>query len=175
MTETLPAAQTREVVAQFQTMSGLAEAVDTLLARGFERTDLSMLGTHDSLEVAGDLAGYRRDPGASIAAGIANQAEVLGTIALAGALLLAAGPVGVAGAAIAATAAGALALRPFFAELVETAHADGLAQAVEQGRILLWVRTADAAAVERATAVLEAAGGADLTRLAHLRTEDSAR
>jgi hypothetical protein len=171
MTETLPAAETREVVAQFQTMSGLAEAVDTLLAGGFERTDLSMLGSHDSLEIAGDLAGYRRDPGASIAAGLANQAEVLSTIALAGVLLLAVGSVGVAGAAIVATAAGALALRPFFAELTEAAHAEGLARAVEHGRILLWVRTADAAAVEHATAALKAAGGTDLTRLSRPRRE----
>jgi hypothetical protein len=166
MTETLPAEATRELVAQFKDATGFEQAVTALLAAGFDRTDLSMLGTHDSLEVAGNLAGYRRDPAGSIKAGLADEAGLVGSIALVGVLLLAAGPVGIAGAAVAAAAAGALALRPFFAQLAEAAHVEGFAQAIEQGRILLWVRTANAQDVERAGAVLSAAGGMDVTRLA---------
>lgn len=166
MSETLPAEATRELVAQFADIETFRAAVEALLQAGFERTDLSMLGTHDSLEVAGDLAGYRRDPAASIRAGLADESGLIGSIALAGVLLLAAGPVGVAGAAIAAAAAGALALRPFFGQLAESVHAEGLARAIEDGHILLWVRTADVAAVERAASLLEAGGGRNLARLA---------
>jgi|HubBroStandDraft_1064217.scaffolds.fasta_scaffold00015_30 hypothetical protein len=166
MTETIPADQTRELVAQFADAAGFEQAVAALLAAGFERTDLSVLATHDSLEVAGDLAGYRRDPAGSVEAGLAGEAPLIGSIALAGVLLLAAGPVGVAGAAVVATAAGVLALRPFFAELVEGKHAEGFARAIEAHRILLWVRTGTGAEVERAAALLEGAGGSGVTRLA---------
>jgi hypothetical protein len=167
MSETLPADQTRELVAQFKDAAGFEQAVEALLAAGFERTDLSMLGTHDSLEVAGELAGYRRDPALSMQAGLASEGGMIGSIALAGVLLLAAGPVGVAGAAVAAAAAGALALRPFLGQLAEAVHAEGFAGAIEAGKILLWVRTGTAEEVERATAALAGAGGTNLARLAH--------
>ena len=166
MDETLPAEKTRELVAQFRDADGFKAAVEALLAAGFERTDLSMLGTHDSLEVAGDIAGYRRDPAGSMRAGLAGELGLVGSIALAGVLLLAAGPIGVAGAAIAAATAGALALRPFLGQLAESVHAEGFASAIESGHVLLWVRTRGAADVERANAALTAAGGTNLTRLA---------
>jgi len=166
MSDTLPAEMTAELVAQFKDAESFAAAVEGLLAAGFERTDLSMLGTHDSLEVAGELAGYQRDPAGSMRAGLAGQTGLLGSIALAGVLLLTAGPIGAAGAAIAAAAAGAIALRPFLGQLAEAEHAEGFAQAIENGHILLWVRTGDAEAVARAEGALAAAGGVELTRLA---------
>jgi hypothetical protein len=166
MSEILPADATRELVAQFKDTDGFEQAVEALLAAGFERTDLSMLGTHDSLEVAGELAGYRRDPAGSMRAGLAGGSGLIGSIALAGVLLLAAGPIGVAGAAVAAAAAGVLALRPFLGQLAESEHAEGFAQAIEDGHILLWVRTRNAEEVGRADAALTAAGGINLTRLA---------
>jgi hypothetical protein len=166
MDDTLPAELTSELVAQFHDAESFAAAVDGLLEAGFDRTDLSMLGTHDSLEVAGELAGYERDPAGSMRAGLAGQTSLLGSIALAGVLLLTAGPIGAAGAAIAAAAAGAIALRPFLGQLTEAAHADGLAAAIEAGHILLWVRTRNEDEVARAEAVLTEAGGVELTRLA---------
>jgi hypothetical protein len=166
MDETLPAEMTRELVAQFKDAESFAAAVEALLAAGFDRTDLSMLGTHDSLEVAGELAGYHRDPGGSMRAGYAGQTSLLGSIALAGVLLATAGPIGAAAAAIAAAAAGVLALRPFLGQLTESAHAEGFARAIENGHVLLWVRTRNAGEVERAGAVLTGAGGINLTRLA---------
>ena len=166
MDDVLPAEMTKELVAQFQDAESFAAAVEALLAAGFERTDLSMLGTHDSLEVAGELAGYQRDPGGSMRAGLAGQTGLLGSIALAGVLLLTAGPIGVAGAAVAAAAAGAIALRPFLGQLAESEHAEGFARAIENGHILLWARTRNVEAVARAEAALIAAGGSDLTRLA---------
>ena len=129
MSETLPADATRELVAQFADVDSFRAAINALLNADFDRTDLSMLGTHDSLEVAGDVAGYDRDPAASMRAGLAGESSLIGSIALAGVLLLAAGPVGAAGAAIAAAAAGALALRPFFGQLAEAAHVEGFAGA----------------------------------------------
>jgi len=174
MSETLPADETRELVAQFKDAEGFERAVEALLAAGFERTDLSMLGTHDSLEVAGELAGYQRDPAGSMRAGLAGESGLIGSIALAGVLLLAAGPVGVAGAAVAAATAGALALRPFFGQLAEAVHAEGFARAIEAGHVLLWVRTRDAEEVERAGTVLAGAGGTNIARLARPARETPA-
>jgi hypothetical protein len=163
MDDTLPTELTSELVAQYPDRASFERAVTALIAAGFERTDLSVLATHDSLEVAGDIAGYKPDPEGSVVAGLAGEMGFLGSIGIAGALLLAAGPVGVAAAAVA--------LRPFFDELTESAHAAGFTQAIEKGRILLWVRTADAPAVERACALLKETGGANVIRLANFKHE----
>jgi hypothetical protein len=171
MDDTLPTELTSELVAQYPDRASFERAVTALIAAGFERTDLSVLATHDSLEVAGDIAGYKPDPEGSVVAGLAGEMGFLGSIGIAGALLLAAGPVGVAAAAVVAAGAGALALRPFFDELTESAHAAGFTQAIEKGRILLWVRTADAPAVERACALLKETGGANVIRLANFKHE----
>jgi hypothetical protein len=74
--------------------------------------------------------------------------------------------VGAAIAAVAGAAAGVWALRPVFDQLTESAHAQGFAQAIAEGRILLWVRTRDAGAVERAEKVLGETGGHAVTRFA---------
>jgi len=53
----------REAVASFADKENFRRAVGRLLASGFKPADLSVLASHDSLEVAGDVPGYRGKPG----------------------------------------------------------------------------------------------------------------
>jgi hypothetical protein len=159
MTASLPADVTREIVAQYGSKADFDRAVAALLAEGFERTDLSVLASHDSLDIT-------KGPPNGVGAALDSQLSWLGPVAIAGTLLAAAGPVGVAIAAIAAAGAGAVALRPMLYEVVENVHAENFAEAVSAGHILLWVRTSDADSVARAEASLTTTGATALTRLA---------
>ncbi len=165
MTNMILPEDTRELVAHYATRPAFERAVADLLAAGFAPSDLSVLASHDSLEVAGDIAGYHRAPLAAIGAGLAGELPLLAPLALTGLMLAVSGPVGVAVAAVAAAAGGTLALRPVLDQITETAHATQFSDAVAKGHILLWVRTADAGRVGAAETLLRQAGGTDIVRL----------
>jgi hypothetical protein len=170
----LAADKTRELVAQYQSRATFESAVAALISDGFDRTDLSVLASHDSLEVAGDVAGYHREDGGELVAALGQQSSWLEPMAIAGALFAVAGPVGAAAAAIIAGTAGAVALRPLLDEITESAHAGDFAAAADAGHILLWVRAAGAERVARAEAVLSRTGGSGIVRLAVPGREDEA-
>ena len=155
----------REVVASYADRPGFERAVQALLDAGFDRTDLSVLASHDSLAVAGPIAGYREDAVGTAEAGLAADWGALESISLLGALILVGGPVAVATAAVVGTGIGAMALRPLFAQLTQSAHADGFAAAVEAGKILLWVRIRDAEALALACGALDQTGASGIPRL----------
>ena len=90
----------REAVAAFPGKAELRDAVARLLASGFKPTDLSVLATHDSLEVAGDVPGYRGTPGATLFSGLTDEVNFLGPLTVAGIVLLSGGPVAEALAAV---------------------------------------------------------------------------
>ena len=163
---------TREIAAEFSNRAGFESAVRQLIAAGLDRTDISVLATHDSLEIAGPIAGY------DAASETENMATVLhlelpwlGPLAIAGALLAVTGPVGLAVAGIVGAAAGVVALGPVLSEVTESVHAERFSEAIQQGRILLWVRIANEGALDSAERVIIATGGTHLTRLAHARPE----
>jgi hypothetical protein len=171
MAEILELSETRELVAVFKDRAAFDRAVADLLAAGFDRTDLSVLGNHDSLSVAGRIAGYDPDPAKAISAGFSSEIGLLSSLSLAGVLLLMAGPIGLEIAALTGVAAGVVALKPLFDQLTQSQHAESFAAAVAQGHILLWVRTSDGNAAGHAEALLSAAGGVDIARLARPRVE----
>jgi hypothetical protein len=170
----LPAARTREVVAVYSDRARFEAAVSALLAAGFDRTDLSVLASHDSLEVAGDIAGYHREDGKELVSALGQQLSWLEPLTIAGVVFAAAGPIGAAVAALIAAAAGITTLRPLLAEVTENAHAAGFEDAVRAGHILLWVRTDNPDKVTAAEAILKQTGGTGTARLATLQREDGA-
>lgn len=167
----LPAAETREIVAAYGDRAAFESAVAALLAAGFDRTDLSVLASHDSLEVVGDIAGYHREDGKEVVSALGQQLSWLEPVTIAGTIFAAAGPIGAAVAAVLAATAGAATLRPLLDEVTENAHAGSFSDAVAAGHILLWVRTATTERVGSAEAILAATGGTGLVRLAVPRKE----
>jgi hypothetical protein len=154
--------ETTEITGIYGDRAGFERGVAQLLAAGFDKTDLSVLASHDSLAITGTIPGYRVDTAVDTAEAIDTQLPWLGPLAIADLLVATTGPVGIAIAAAVAAAAGAVALRPILSELAEQRHAEGFAQAVASGNIVVWVRASDAAAQAKANAVLAETGARDV-------------
>jgi hypothetical protein len=151
----------REAVASFADAAHFRDAVKRLLAADFAPTDLSVLASHDSLEIAGGVPGYRGGPGGSLLAGLTDEVVFIDPLQVAGFSALAGGPIGAVLAAVVAAGLGGAALKEVVERLVANRHAPDFAAALEAGGVLLWVRPADAEREAQALAILGAAGGTD--------------
>jgi hypothetical protein len=151
----------REAVAAFADKPALRRAVAALLKAGFKPTDLSLLASHDSLEVAGNLPAYSGNPGESLLAGLTDQVAFLSPLTVAGIVLLSGGPVAVAFGAVVAAGLGGVALKEVLDRFIANEHSDEFADALEEGAVLLWVRVDDPELEPMAVRLLEEAGGED--------------
>jgi hypothetical protein len=149
----------REAVASFADKAQLRRAVGQLLAGGFTPADLSVLGTHDSLEVAGEVPGYQGKPSQSLFAGLTDEAALIMPLTVAGISLLSGGPLAVALAALAGAGLGGAALKELLDYATANRHSAEFAAALKAGAALLWVRVADPQLEPTAVRILEEAGG----------------
>jgi hypothetical protein len=159
--EERPVKVVREAVAAFADKAQLRAAVAELLAAGFKPTDLSVLATHDSLEVAGGVPGYPGKPGASLLAGLTDEVRLLAPLTVAGFALISGGPVAVALAALAGAGLGGIAIKELLDYYAANRHSAAFARALEEGGVLLWVAVTDPALEPKALLVLQQAGGKD--------------
>jgi len=153
-----------EAVASFATKAQFRDAVARLLAAGFEPSDLSVLATHQSLEVAGNLPGYPGKPGQSLTAGLTDEISFLEPLTDAGIVFLSGGPIAAAFAALVGAGLGGAALKEILDRYTANRHSADFAAALKAGEVLLWVRVADPVRGAAAVKLLASAGG----RNAHL-------
>lgn len=146
----------REIVAHFAEEERFRAAVEALVEAGFERDALSVLGSHDSLEVA-EAA---RSPLATWLAALTGEVKYVGPLAAAGFIALASGPIGFFISGLVAAGVAGLAAKEFLDELTAADHAEAFKRAFEAGDAILWVRVADDDDAGRAAAVLAEYGGA---------------
>jgi hypothetical protein len=176
MTETQ---QVREAVAAFTTAEDLEAAIDELLSSGFSRAELSLLASTDTVrQKLGHSFSSTRDleddPNVPVTAYVARESVgdaeggVIGGLMYVGAFL-GLGPVlasgGTIGAAILAAVlggGGGTALGAMLARLIGKSHAEQLAEQLERGGLLLWVRTRDTGHEERARKILSRHSGQDV-------------
>jgi hypothetical protein len=159
MAEKPPFPVIREAVASFATKAELRDAVTRVMAANFKPTDLSLLATHDSLEVAGDVPAYRGTPGSSLLAGLTDEVSFLAPLTVAGIVLLTGGPVAAAIAALVGAGVGTAAIKEMLDYYTANRHSAEFARALEKGAVLLWVRVDDPALEATAVRLLEEAGG----------------
>ena len=164
MAEEQTTPQAPELVGLFDTKDGFDAAMQTLLASGFERTDLSVLSSHESIDVAGSDGRSWSD----VLTALVGEAKYEVPLVASGAIALFGGAA-TAGAALAVGAGvGAVALREFIEEVTSTPHTEDFARAVDAGSVILWVRIDpdhdDAEA--KARAILEQNGATNI----HLHT-----
>ena len=152
-----------EVVGRFADRESFKAAVEDLLAAGFERSDLSVLDTRESLS-ASESAG---DAWAQTLAGLIGEVKYLGPLTAAGLIMIASGPVGAAVSGIVAAGITGLALRELLDDIKATPHTEDFARALEHGAVLLWVRAESDERLNTAEEVLTRHGAADVHR--HLR------
>lgn len=173
----------RESVGVFTSASDLHGAIDELLSSGFHRAELSLLAGEDAVneKLGGGFSDARAledDPAVPRSAYVSPEAigdaqgGIVGALAYAGATV-AAGTVLLSGgtivaALVAATfvggtggVAGAL-----LAKLLGDHHGHYLQTQIDHGGLLLWVRTRDAEAEERAMRILRRHSSRD----AHVHT-----
>lgn len=154
----------REAVASFADKEPMRRAVAQLLAAGFRPADLSVLASHDSLEVAGGVPGYEGTPGANLLAGLTDEVNFLAPLTIAGIVVLSGGPVAAVIAALVGAGFGGAAVKELLDYLTANRHSAEFAAALKAGAVLLWVRVDDAAREALALRLLAEAGG----RHAHL-------
>ncbi|HLG49618.1 MAG TPA: hypothetical protein VKY24_25465 [Reyranella sp.] len=166
----------REAVGVFHSPEKLQEAIDDLLACGFNRAELSLLA---SVRAVDEKLGHRYrkissaadDPVVPRAAYVSPEAiggaegGLIGVLMYVGAMA-AAGAVVASGGTLAAAIIGAALsggvgglIGSFLAEWLGEEHGRHLQQQVERGGLLLWVRTWDRADEERAMAILRKHSG----------------
>src|ERR1700736_2147715 len=148
----------REAVGSFPDREHFRNAVAALLAAGFERSDLSVLASHDSLAVA------EENPGSSkgiLAAGLTDEIKYVAPLTVAGIIVLSGGPIAIAVAALVGAGLGGAALKELFDDYTAANHSKDFAAALRSGDALLWVRCGDPDRELVATRILEEAGGRD--------------
>src|SRR5208282_6328016 len=146
----------REAVASFPDREHFRNAVSALLAARFDRTDLSVLASHDSLAVAE----ARTEGGTGILpAGLSAEIKYVAPLTVAGIIVLSGGPIAIALAALVGAGLGGAALKELFDDYTASRHSDDFAAALKAGAALLWVRCRDPDSELEATRILEEAGG----------------
>jgi hypothetical protein len=151
-----------EVVGLFAERESFERAVEELLRNGFERADLSVLASHESLEAAGRPGKSWRE--AMLA--LIGELKYEGPLVASGAIFLAGGPIAATIAAVIGAAVGGAAVVDLLGEVTAKPHTEDFARSLAAGAVILWVRAPDEARRARAHAVLEA-NGAGNVHIAH--------
>ncbi|CAA7617539.1 Cysteine synthase [Magnetospirillum sp. LM-5] len=149
----------REVVGTFASRESFEAAVAALLQAGFSRGALSVLSSHDSLEL---VQGHQSKPWREALVALAGEIKYEGPLVAAGLIALAAGPVGAALAALVAAGVGGVAAKEFLDEISAVPDSADFARALEAGSIILWVLVADQLEEEKAKRALDGVGAANL-------------
>lgn len=152
MTDTPP---TREVAGLFAGRETFQAAVDDLLSAGFERVDLSVLSSHESLDAAGTEAMSWKDA----LTGLIGEIKYEVPLVASGAVALVGGPLAATIAGVVGTATAGVAAKELLDQVTATPHTDDFARALAAGGVILWVRVDDDDKEQDATALLKAAGG----------------
>ncbi len=148
------AEHTIEVVGWFEDRESFKTAVKALLKDGFQRTDLSVLDSHESLSAAENP----REVFKETMSGLVHEINYIGPIAAAGFIAVATGPVGAMVSAVVGAGLTGYALREVLDEVRATPHTEAFARAAENGAILLWARAEAPEAQDKALAILARSG-----------------
>ncbi len=141
----------REVVGILTNRDDFEAAVNALLEAGAERSDLSVLSSHESLAVAGKPA----KPWKDALTALVGEIKYEGPLVASGAILLAGGATAAAIAGIIGAAVGGAALKEVLEEVSASPHTESFARSVDAGSVILWVRVDDKSAETRAISMLE--------------------
>jgi hypothetical protein len=148
----------REVVGTFADRGHFEAAISALLETGFDRGRLSVLSSHDSLEVTGGKARKWRD--GLIA--VMGELKYEGPLVAAGLIALAAGPVGAVIAGLVAAGVGSVALKEVLDEVAAIPDSDDFVRALAAGSVILWVSVESPDEESKAKVLLDSTGGTNI-------------
>jgi hypothetical protein len=148
----------REVVGLVSDRPSFDRIVAALFAAGFERSDVSVLASHESLDAAEQTEPTWRE----VMAALVGEARYEAPLVASGAIALAGGPVFAAVAGVIGAAVGGLAIREVLEEVTAKAHTDDFARSLAAGSVILWVRVDSQQREATATRVLNEGGAANV-------------
>jgi len=166
----------REVVGIFHNAEDLQVAIDQLLSSGFDRAELSLIAGEHAVEkklghayckvtaMADDLtiprvAWVSTEAIGDAQGGLIGALFYVGAVVAAGAVVVSGGTLAAGIAAAAMAGGGSGLIGAILATWVGHHHGRYLQQQLQQGGLLLWVRTWDAEAETKAAAILKAHAG----------------
>jgi len=150
--------QGREVVGVLSSRSDFESAVEALLQANIERSDLSVLSSHESLAVAGNPA----KPWKEALTALVGEIKYEGPLVASGAILLAGGATAAMIAGIIGAAVGGVALKEVLEEVSAKPHTEDFARSLEAGSVILWVRVDNSDTETRAMSILKEANAANV-------------
>lgn len=149
---------TREVIGLFAGRDSLEAAVKALTAVGFERSELSLLSSHQSI----DAAGKPGEPWKEALSALVGELKYEGPLVASGAIFLAGGTIAATIAGLVGAATAGVAAKELLDEITSTPHTEDFARSLEAGSVILWVRAEDETRERTATSILEENGGANV-------------
>lgn len=150
--------QGQEVVGIVTSREAFDKAVKQLMRVSFKSTDISVLGSHESIDAAGPQATPFKD---SLIA-MMGELKFEGPLVAAGAIVLAGGPMAATLAAAIGAATAGIAVKELLDEAGATPHTEDFARAVEAGSIIVWVRSGSPERELIATSVLQDVGAENI-------------
>jgi len=146
------------VVGLFAAREDFERAVEALLASDFDRTDLSVLSSHESI----DAAGVPGKPWKDALTALVGELKYEGPLVASGAILLAGGPVAATIAGIIGAATAGVAAKEVLGEVTATPHTEDFARSLAAGSVILWVRAQDDSREKSAAEIMSANGGSNI-------------
>ncbi len=151
---------TTEVVSLFSTREQFEAAVRDLLQTGFERTDLSVLASHESIDVAGKPGEPLKDAVTAMVGELKYEVPLVAS----GAVVLAGGAIAATIAGLIGAAVGGLAAKEVLDEVTAKPHTEDFARALNAGSVILWVRCDKENCEMQAQDVMNRNGGSNTHR-----------
>jgi hypothetical protein len=148
-----------EVVGLFENRHTFDCAVEALLTGGFQRTAISVLASHTSLEASAPNPAAPQDDALTALVGELSYAFPLES---AGLLTVVGGPISGSIGALMAAGIGGMALKEYLDELTSHPDTDAFAKALEEGGLVIWVQVADDAEEAKAGEILSAEGAVNV-------------
>jgi hypothetical protein len=148
-----------EVVGLFENRHTFDCAVEALLTGGFQRTAISVLASHTSLEASAPNPAAPQDDALTALVGELSYAFPLES---AGLLTVVGGPISGSIGALMAAGIGGMALKEYLDELTSHPDTDAFAKALEEGGLVIWVQVADDAEETKAGEILTAEGAVNV-------------
>ena len=153
-----------EAVGLFSDRDTFETAIKALKDAGFDRADLSVLSSHESI----DAAGSPGEPWQDVLTALVGELKFEVPLVASGAVFMVGGPIAATVAGLIGAAGVGVAAKEVIEGVTSTPHTEDFARSLEAGSVILWVRTSDSANQARALSILTKCGGQNV----HIHQQD---
>jgi len=144
----------REVVGLIADRDSFEAAINALMESGFERSDLSVLSSHESI----DAAGKPGKPWKDVLTALVGEMKFEAPLVASGAIFLVGGPIAATVAGLIGAGVGAIAAKEVIEGVTSTPHTEDFSRSLEAGSVILWVRAMNSDNEAAAVRALESNG-----------------